>query len=105
MPQKRSPLLLKLLTRLGEVTVKEAYLARPHGCGDVYGYWDPDGTITINPVPHIVNSLLHELLHEACPSYSERAVCSITGKLMKRLTEEELQAIYAEYVRKRDESL
>jgi len=43
---------------------------------------------------------VHECLHELYPDYPERAIRSLTGKLMKRLSEDELQTIYAEYRRK-----
>ena len=54
-------------------------------------------------MPHVVDSVIHELLHATYPLYSERAVRSMTGKLMKQLSDEELQAIYSEYRRKVDE--
>ncbi len=84
---------------MGEVEFQEQWI-EPYSGKDVYGLWTPDGVITINPIPHIVDTIIHELLHEAYPDWSERAVYSMTGKLMKQLTSEEMQTIYEEYRRK-----
>ena len=100
--RKRSPLLLKLMSRMGDLDFREAWIPRSQGC-DVYGLWEPEGRVTINPQPHIVDTILHELLHELNPNYSERAVRSIVGKLLKGMTEEEMQAIYTEYKRRLEE--
>lgn len=94
----RSPLLLKLLARMGEIEFKEGWLPA-EGRLNVYGQWEPTGIITINPMPHVVDTILHELIHEAEPRWSERAVSSMTGKLMKQLSEDEIQMIYSEYRR------
>src|SRR3990167_6698860 len=98
MAKRRSPLLLQLMARLGDVEIKEGYIPRDGG-RDIYGLWTNDGTIIINPIPHTVDSVLHELLHELKPDYNERAVRSVVGKLMKQLSEKEVQAIYLEYRR------
>lgn len=99
-PKKHSALVMTLLARFREVDFREQYI--PNRDGDrILGEIDYDAaTITINPVEHIVDSLIHELIHMVYPRYSERAVCSLTGKVMKELTEDELQTIYREYRRK-----
>lgn len=98
----RTPLLIRLMSRLGEVEVKEEYIPREKGC-DIHGMWEPDGIIKINPVPHIVDTILHELVHELHPTYSEQAVRSIVGKLTKHMTEAETLAVYEAYKRKLEE--
>ena len=90
------------MARMGDVQFKEGWIPRTKGC-DTYGCWQPDGQVLINVIPHAVDTILHELLHEARPQYSERAVRSIVGKLLKKMTEEEMQTIYAEYRRKVDQ--
>ena len=97
--QKREPLLVRLLARLGEVDFEEAYIPRDKG-RDIYGMWHPEGRITINPVPHVVQTILHELLHEHAQTYKERAVDSVVGKLYNQLTEGEIAAIYEEFVKR-----
>lgn len=95
----RKGLLLQLMSRLGELKFEEKYLPR-HAGRDTEGMWCSDGVVTVNPIPHIVDTVIHETLHEMFPKYSERAIRSLTGKLMKRLSEDEVQAIYKEYRRK-----
>ena len=102
MSKKRSPLLLKLMARMGELEFKEAWIPRSQGC-DIYGLWEPDGTITINPLPDTVNTVLHELLHELKPQYKERTIRQVVGKIMKQMSEEEVQAVYTEYKRRLEE--
>jgi hypothetical protein len=98
--RRHSPLVMKLLARFRDVDFREAYLPDEDD-SPVYGEIDYNTmTITINPVPHVVDTLIHELIHMVYPKYSERAVCSLTGKVMKELTESELKAIYEEYKRK-----
>ena len=93
---------LKVMSRFEEVTFKEEWIDRYKG-GDVYGLHEPDGSITINPIPHVTDTIIHEMLHEIYPDYTERAVRILTGKLMKTLTEEEMKTIYAEYRRRIEE--
>ena len=95
-----SPLLLRLMARLGELEVQEKFL--PTERGYVYGMTDGDGIIYVNPVPHIVDTVIHEILHEFFPKHSERAILSLTGKVMHQLSDADLQAIYSEYRRKID---
>lgn len=98
---KHSPLIFKLLARFREVDFKEQYIPNREG-HEILGEYDGE-CITINPVPHIVDTLIHELLHLVHPTYSEQAIRSLTGKVMKQLTEAELLAIYHEYKRKLEE--
>jgi hypothetical protein len=52
----------------------------------------------------VVGTILHELTHEHCQSYSERAVDSVCGKLLKQMSPENMQAIYEEYAKRRTRS-
>ena len=97
----RNGLLLQVMARLGELSFAEQYLPMHKGYY-TEGMWHEGGKIIVNPMPHVVDTVIHECLHEMFPQYSERAICSLTGKLMKRLSEDELQAIYAAYRRKID---
>ena len=87
------------MARLGELEFQETFLPREQGC-PIYGRTDYDGTIYVNPIPHIVDTVIHEVLHEFFPAYQEHAILSLTGKLMRQLADEDLKAIYAEYRRK-----
>lgn len=64
----------------------------------IYGYChDANGTITINPVLHVLDTLVHELFHRMNPSWSERTVKRETTKLIRALSPEEQQALYDHY--------
>lgn len=92
---------MHLISVLGNTNITEEYVGRENKT-DIYGYLAPSGAIVINPVPHIVDTLLHELLHKLHPEYSERAVRSVVGRLMKHMTDEEMLAIYEIYKRNTD---
>lgn len=102
--RRRSSLLVRLLARMGEVDFEEAYIP----CAKdqyIYGLWHPEGKITINPIPHVVESILHELCHEHFGnSRDEAAVDRATYRMRKQLSEDELQAIYEEYAKRRRRS-
>lgn len=103
MKTDQTPLLIKVMSLLGETNISERQLAREKGNVDVYGTWDQaTNNLVINPVPHVVDTLIHELLHKLHPEYSEQTVCSLTGKLMKHMTDNELQAIYSMYLKRID---
>lgn len=98
---KHTPVLLRLMSLLGETGVSEEYVNK-EGKQDIYGYLAPNGAIVVNPVPHVVDTLLHELIHKLHPDYSEHAVRSLVGKIMKQATDEDLCAIYDMYKKKVD---
>lgn len=100
--RKKTPLLLKVMSRLGSMEFQEEWLPRGKDGTDTYALWQPNGTITVNVIPHVVDSVIHECLHELYPEYSEQAIRSLTGKLRRMLTEQDEQAIYDEYRHKVD---
>lgn len=94
----RSPLLIDVLAALGSVEIRSEYLIdeehkKTHF---LHGTQHP-GRITINEAPSIVGILLHELIHEVRPDWSERTVLSWTTRLQRQMTHEEIQAIYEQY--------
>lgn len=91
----RSPLLLRVMARIGDASFKEEYIPRESG-RDIYGL-QLGNEITVNPLPHVVDTVIHEILHALFPAYSEQAIRSLTGKLCKRLSNDEIQTIYEEY--------
>lgn len=102
MPSKRlrtnpslDSLMVKVLTRLGELPIRQAYLGR-----DTYAMWEPDGTITINPAIDIADSLVHEILHELFPAWSERQVKTMTTRMIRHLSDAQINAIFTEYIRR-----
>lgn len=53
--------------------------------------------ITINPAPSVVDSAIHEILHRLHPEWSENYVRRTTAYLLRRMTDEEVQAFYLEF--------
>lgn len=57
--------------------------------------------IVINPVHQTVDTVIHECLHRAYPHWTENYVRRTTTYLRKRLSDEEIQAMHAEYEKRR----
>jgi hypothetical protein len=53
--------------------------------------------ITVNPAPSVVDTAIHEILHRLHPSWSENYVRRTTTLVMRRMTDEEVQAFYLEF--------
>jgi hypothetical protein len=97
--EKRPLLLLRVLAELGAGQIREAFIpSEKHFFVD----GETEGqAITINPVPEVVDTIIHELLHRLYPQWSERYIKNRTSYLMKRMTDEEVQLLYEEYERRR----
>jgi len=92
-------LLIVLLAELGAGRIWEGFLPSTK---DAHIDAETEGQkITINPAPEIVDSVLHECAHRAFPAWKESYVKGRISALMKRITDEQVQAIYAEYVRRK----
>lgn len=65
-----------------------------HGICD-YG----TGAVHVDPIPHVVEVLLHELLHRRYPSWSEKRVDREGLRLVSRMTRQQLQTWYRRYQR------
>ena len=57
--------------------------------------------ITVNPAPNVVDSLIHEIVHRMKPEWSEAYVKRETTLLLRSMTDEEIQAFYEEFQRRR----
>jgi uncharacterized protein (DUF2344 family) len=80
---------------LGSGRVNEAYIASGKG---YYVEGVVDGQdITINPAPSVVDTAIHECLHRMRPDWSELYVRRTTSYLMRRMSDEEIQAFYGEF--------
>lgn len=90
----RPPLLVQVCTELGRGDIKEKWL----GEDDQFVHGQLNGhRVEVNPGVDVVDTLVHELLHRLYPDWSERYVRNRTTFLMRRLTDAELQMLYAEY--------
>lgn len=96
-PQK---LLLQVMAKLGEVRVKERFIRGDVKGEIVYGQYFSDGVVEINPVPAVVDTVIHECLHALHPEWSETTVRRFAARLFHRLTEDEMKTIYQVYQRR-----
>lgn len=96
---KRNPrpaLLVRVLTEIGSGRIWEVYLQHDK----LYIDGETDGkSIRINPAPALVDTLIHETLHRLEPGWSERYVRRTTSWLLKRMSDEQIEQLYAEYQR------
>jgi hypothetical protein len=97
--EKRPLLLLRVLAELGAGGIREAFIPSEK---EFFVDGETEGrSITINPVPEVVDTVIHELLHRLFPHWSERYIKNRTSYLMKRMTDEEVQLLYDEYQRRK----
>lgn len=85
--------LFKVVARFGEVKFNVGWLSRK-----THGQWEPGGKITINPVPEMVDTIIHELLHEMHPDWPEKKVRKQSSRLVAQLSDEEMLTLYREFV-------
>lgn len=64
----------------------------------IRGYSTGFGVIMVNPIPDILDTLIHELFHEAYPGWSERTVKRETTRLIRSLSPEAMDKLYQEYL-------
>jgi len=97
--KKRPLLLLRVLAELGAGKIREAFIPSEK---NFFVDGETEGRdITINPVPEVVDTIIHELLHRLYPRWSERYIKNRTTYLMKRMTDEEVQLLYDEYQKRK----
>jgi len=95
MPDTRPLLLLRVMAELGAGRIREGWIPSER---DYYADGQTRGQdITINPAAEVVVTLIHELLTRLYPQWSERYIKNRVSYLMKRMTDEEVRLLYAEY--------
>lgn len=89
------PLILRVCVEIGRGRITEARIddAQSTQCD---GYVE-NGRITINVIHATVDTVIHECLHRLYPSWTEHGVRTRTGRLMRKSSASEIQAIYDEY--------
>lgn len=94
---EKPALLVRVLTEVGSGHIREAWLADR----SVFVHGETTGrVITINPAVGIVDTLIHETLHRLEPSWSERYVRNRTSWLMRRMSDEQIQALHDEFTKR-----
>ena len=96
---KKSPrdwaLLGTVWAEIGAGKLTEAFIS--DGAAFTDGFVTGGGHITVNPAHQTVDTVIHECLHRAFPSWSENYVRRTTTYLRRRMSDEEVQAMYSEY--------
>lgn len=90
----RDPVLIEVIAALGAGRV----VFRPiHADGEygVHGCCEPSGVISINPAIEICSTAIHEALHRLRPGWSERRVRAWENKLVRSLSDKEIDRLYA----------
>lgn len=91
-------LLGRVWAELGSGRITEAYIPsekRYFVEGEINGQH-----ITVNPAPSVVDSAIHEILHRLNPGWDERYVRRTTTFLLRRMSDDEIQAMYEEFQRR-----
>lgn len=70
--------------------------------GAIRGYCSSRGVVTVNPIPDILDTLVHELLHRRYPRWTETTVRRETTRFMHRLTPEDMRGLYDFYERHKE---
>uniref|UniRef100_A0A6M3J6X0 Uncharacterized protein n=1 Tax=viral metagenome TaxID=1070528 RepID=A0A6M3J6X0_9ZZZZ len=94
MKKARDPLLVRVCVELGRGRIREDWII--DGKQFVDGYIE-GGTITVNPVPATVDTVIHEILHRLNPEWKEPYVRNRTTYIMRRMSDGEIRAFYDEY--------
>lgn len=91
-PVPRDPLLIEVIAAIGAGRME---LGPIHDDTEfVDGYAEPNGKVRINPAPAVVDTVLHEMLHRMRPAWSERAVRSKATRLMRSLSDPEIDRLH-----------
>lgn len=88
----RDPLLVEVIAAIGAGRLMVESIHSDEAFVD--GMMEPDGYVTINPAPSIVDTAIHEMLHRMRPQWSERAVRAKTTRLIRQLSDPEIDRLY-----------
>lgn len=82
-----------------EFSKGKVFQAEIHSEGEVIeGLYEPSsGAVYVDPVPNVVDTLLHELLHRRYPRWGERRVSDTAHRLVTAMSDEERRVWYRRY--------
>lgn len=63
------------------------------------GCVDETNTIYIDPRPLLLETLIHETLHRAYPTWGERRICTTAHTVLMAMSDNERRALHARYRR------
>lgn len=90
--------LVDVLAALGSATIESGPITTRDRGVTVLGVCEGQ-RITINEAALVVPTLVHELLHAARPAATEHAVNCLTARVLRTLTDEDVERIYCIYQR------
>ena len=90
----------RVWAEVGSGHITEAYIVDAATMG-TDGYYNGSGHITINPAHQVVDTVIHECLHRAFPSWTEKYVRRTTTQLRNKMNDHEIRAMYEEYQRRK----
>jgi hypothetical protein len=97
---RRDKILNGVYRALGENRIHQRWIKPKRKSGVVYGLADDERIIiTVSPMG-LIAYLVHECLHQAFPSWTERGVVSATSYLLARMSDDECRALYEAYASK-----
>jgi hypothetical protein len=101
MPAKPRPVADVLAELAEELSRGKVYEGALLSKGQItYGMCDYNtGAVHVDPVPYVVETLLHELLHRRWPSWSERRVDREAFRLVSGMSRQQMQTWYRRYQR------
>ena len=92
--RERPALLVDVLAEFGAGRITEAFITDRH----CFIHGETDGKrITINPAIATVDTLIHEICHVIRPQWTENYVRRTTTWLLRRMSDEQIQALYEQY--------
>jgi len=96
-PEIRSALLLVVADEFRKGRITEMHL---EGDTSIYdGVCEHTGHIYVDPVPGILDTATHEVLHRRFPKWSEKRVSDTAARLVYGMTAPERRLLYALYRR------
>lgn len=93
-PADRDPLMLEVVAAIGAGRIELGPIHSEDPSEFIHGLAWPDGTVRINLAPSVVQTVVHELLHRMRPTWTERAVRAKTTRLIKQLSDAEIDRLY-----------
>ena len=92
--QSKPALLVRVLTEIGKGHISEKWITDKQ----VFVHGETVGRhITINPAVAVSETLIHEALHRLEPEWGENYVRRTTTFVLRRLSDEQIVALYEEY--------
>lgn len=88
-------LLGRVWAELGAGRITSAFIKDGRSLTD--GYYNGNGHIYVNEQHQAIDTLIHEILHRLQPQWAESYVRRTTTYLRRRMSDDEVQAMYAEF--------